>query len=396
MNFYDKRFITIFVIQITEVLGFSLILPFLPYYATNLGASPFKVSLILSTFSLFQFFSAPIMGRLSDSYGRRPLLIISQLSTFISFLVLGFSNSLFWIFTSRIIDGLLGSNFSIAQAYLSDISAEENRSKVFGYSGVAFGLGFLVGPAIGGFLSQFGYSVPSFLAAFISLITILITWFFLPETIEKQREFKLQVRDIFKLKEFKKFLFDSKASCTLWQYFTYNLAHVIWVSNFALFAQAKVGANAQNIGWLLAYIGLISIIFRGFLLQKLLKFVSEEKLRFLGILSLMIGLLSAAFINKFWQLPVVMAFFSMGTGLTRPLIMGAISKTEASRYQGSLMGVASSLGSLAQIIGPLVGGYLLNNYSTNSVSIAAFSVISFGLLLFLLSCRALKKIRINL
>ena len=157
MNFYDKRFITIFVIQITEVLGFSLILPFLPYYATNLGASPFKVSLILSTFSLFQFFSAPIMGRLSDSYGRRPLLIISQLSTFISFLVLGFSNSLFWIFTSRIIDGLLGSNFSIAQAYLSDISAEEDRSKVFGYSGVAFGLGFLVGPAIGGFLSQFGY-----------------------------------------------------------------------------------------------------------------------------------------------------------------------------------------------------------------------------------------------
>lgn len=396
MNFYDKRFITIFVIQITEVLGFSLILPFLPYYASNLGASPFKVSLILSTFSLFQFFSAPIMGRLSDSYGRRPLLIISQLSTFISFLVLGFSNSLFWIFTSRIIDGLLGSNFSIAQAYLSDISAEEDRSKVFGYSGVAFGLGFLVGPAIGGFLSQFGYSVPSFLAAFISLVTILITWFFLPETIEKQREFKLQVSDIFKLKEFKKFLFDSEASCTLWQYFTYNLAHVIWVSNFALFAQAKVGANAQNIGWLLAYIGLISIIFRGFLLQKLLKFVSEEKLRFLGILSLMLGLLSAAFINKFWQLPIVMAFFSMGTGLTRPLIMGAISKTEASRYQGSLMGVASSLGSLAQIIGPLIGGYLLNNYASYSVSLAAFFVISVGLFLFLMSCRALKRIRINL
>lgn len=184
----SKELLIILVIQITEVLGFSLILPFLPFYAQDLGASPLIIALVLSSFSLFQFISAPILGRLSDIYGRRPLLIASQISTFISFLILAKSTSLTMIFLSRAVDGLLGSNFTIAQAYISDISTKKNRSKAFGISGIAFGIGFLIGPAIGGFLSKFGFSVPAFIASGISFLTILATFFFLPETVTKKNE----------------------------------------------------------------------------------------------------------------------------------------------------------------------------------------------------------------
>ncbi|MFH2118223.1 MAG: MFS transporter, partial [Candidatus Paceibacterota bacterium] len=172
---FDRRLGIIFAIQVTEVLGFSLILPFLPFYALEYGATPFTVGMILTVFSLFQFISAPIMGSLSDTYGRRPLLLLSQFSTFVGFLVLGFANTLWLIFLSRAIDGLLGSNFTIAQAYISDITSTKNRSKAFGLSGAAFGFGFLIGPAIGGYLSRFGYSVPAYLAAGISLLSILLT-----------------------------------------------------------------------------------------------------------------------------------------------------------------------------------------------------------------------------
>jgi DHA1 family tetracycline resistance protein-like MFS transporter len=385
----DRRYLTLFVIQITEVLGFSLILPFLPYYAVSLGASPFVVSLILTTFSLFQFFTAPIMGRLSDSFGRKPLLILSQLSTFISFIILGFSNSLIMIFVSRIVDGLLGSNYSIAQAYLSDISSEENRSKAFGLSGVAFGIGFLFGPAIGGFLSQFGYDIPAFLAAAISLITIITTILFLEETVEEKQEFSLSF-DIFRLSGFVKYFSDSQISCKLWQFLAYSLAHVVWVSNFAIFSKNKVGAEPNDIGWLLAYIGLISIIFRGFLMQKLIDRFSERKLIGAGSILLILGLVSAVFVNKLWMMPVVMGFFSTGTGLLRPLILGDISRNVASRYQGSVLGITSSLSSIAQIFGPIIGGFVLTNLPTYYLSLTAAVFMAAGLVLFFKECRTRK------
>ena len=185
-----KEYVTIFVILVTEVLGFSLILPFLPFYAQQFGATPFIIGLIAASFSFFQFWSAPILGRLSDHYGRKPMLLISQFSTFLGFLILGYANSLWMIFLSRIVDGLFGANYTIAQAYLSDISSKKDRSKVFGLSGAAFGFGFLIGPGIGGWLSQFGFSVPSFMAAGVAFITLLIIAFVLPETIKRPKGLK--------------------------------------------------------------------------------------------------------------------------------------------------------------------------------------------------------------
>src|SRR5512143_2429611 len=185
----------IFLIVFIDLLGFGLILPLLPFYAKSFGASDLTIGLLLASYSLMQFIGAPVLGRLSDRYGRRAVLLISQLGTFVGFMILGFANALWMLFLSRIIDGISGANISTAQAYIADVSDEKNRAKNFGLIGAAFGLGFIIGPAAGGFLSQFGYQVPAFFAAGLSLITIVLTYFRLPEPARKassRREFSFK------------------------------------------------------------------------------------------------------------------------------------------------------------------------------------------------------------
>jgi len=379
-----KEFWIIFAIQVTEVLGFSLILPFLPLYAEKLGASPFVIGLILTSFSLFQFVSAPIMGRLSDRYGRKPLLIFSQLSTFLSFVILGYANSIKLIFLSRIVDGVLGSNFTIAQAYLSDISTKKDRSKIFGLSGMAFGLGFLVGPAMGGFLSRFGYHVPAFLAAGISFLTILTTILFLPETIKEKKKVKLDVK-IFNLSQFRRYFSKPKISNQLWQFFFFVLAHGLWVSTFALYASKQIGFGPSEIGYMMAYIGLLIIILRGGLLGKIINVMGEEKLKIIGVIFVIIGLLSSAFVTNQWLFLGVMTFFALGSALSRPLLTGGISRSVSDHEQGAVLGTVSSLDSLSRIIGPLLGGLVISYFPPGVLGFVASLIMAAGLILMLKS-----------
>lgn len=377
-----KEYFVIFLILVTEVLGFSLVLPFLPLYAQDLGASPLIVGLIFTSFSVFQLVSAPILGRLSDIYGRRPLLIISQLSTFAGFVVLGFANTLALIFLSRIIDGMFGSNFTVAQAYLSDISSKKDRSKAFGIAGAAFGVGFLVGPGIGGYLAQFDYSVPSFAAAGISLITVAMTIFLLPETVKRKKDVKLDVR-IIDFSAMRRFLADPVISPKLGAYFTFILSHVIFVSMMALFAERQIGLGPAEIGFLLMYVGLNAIIIRGVLLPRLIDFFGEYLLQFIAVASMILGLLGMAFASDFWVLILTTTFFSFGAGTARPILAGEISRQAKEDEQGALLGVADSLGSFGQIIGPLIGGFMINTFFPGSMALAAAAVMLAGLLLML-------------
>lgn len=387
--FKKKEFLIILIIQITEVLGFSLILPFLPFFAEDLGASPLTVGLILTSFSFFQFLSAPIMGRLSDHYGRRPMLIFSQISTLIGFLILAFANSLPLIFLSRIVDGLLGSNFTIAQAYLADISSDEERSQAFGVSGIAFGVGFLIGPAIGGSLARSGYSLPSFLAAGLSLLTIVITFLFLPETVKKRTE-KIKVK-IIDWGVFQKYWRDPNLKLKLAQFFTFLLAMSLWTSTFALYARAQIKINTQQVGFILAYIGLLSIILRGPLLGKLIKIFSEEKLRMAGMILIIFGLTGSIWIRSLHLLVIVMTFFATGVGLARPLLVGQISRQVSRNEQGAILGLTSSLASLSQIFGPLLGGAALNHFFPGFLGLLGALTMGGGLTLSLLEKKRLIK-----
>lgn len=320
------------------------------------------------------------MGRLSDYYGRKPLLVISQLSTFLGFIILGFSQALWMIFLSRIVDGLLGSNFTIAQAYLSDVSSKEDRSKAFGLSGVAFGLGFLVGPGIGGFLSRFGYSIPAFVAAGMSLVTIFTTLFFLPETVHSKPKEGLHIR-IIDLSALRSYFSISSLARKLWGFFFFILAHVTWVSSFALFAERQVGLGPSHIGYLLAYVGLISIVFRGVLLGRMIDRFGEQKLQRIGGLSMVIGLFGAVFVTQWWMFLFTMTFFAFGSGVYRPLLMGSISRGVSPREQGAVMEVTNSLGSLAQIVGPLMGTSAIQFLRPFSLGLVGSVIMSIGLAL---------------
>ena len=170
----------IFLIVSVDVLGLTIILPLLPFYAEKFGASPAVVGLLVSSYALCQLIAGPILGRWSDHMGRRPLLLVSQVGTLIGFLILAYANALWLIFLSRIIDGLTAGNLSLAQAYISDVTKPENRAKSFAIIGIAFGMGFLIGPAISGFLVQYSYQYPIFAAAALSATSILATYFLLP------------------------------------------------------------------------------------------------------------------------------------------------------------------------------------------------------------------------
>ncbi|MCA9385558.1 MFS transporter [Candidatus Dojkabacteria bacterium] len=370
----DKRYLTIFLIQITEVLGFSLILPFLPLYAEELGASPLLIGVVLASFSLFQFLSAPILGRLSDLYGRKPILIISQISTLLGFLMLGFADTMFLVFLSRAIDGIFGSNFTVTQAYLSDISSKEERSAAFGISGIAFGIGFLFGPAIGGYLVNISFSLPAFLAAGMTILTIILTVTLLRETIkpDPQRTFQVKILDT---TQFKKYFKNNYVRTQLLKQFIFTLASFIFITSLALYANRQIGLDSDHIGYVLAYVGLISIIFRGGILRMLIKKFGESLLQNVGFITFTISLLLLAFVNNWIGFICMITLFSISSGLLRPLIIGAISRAGSDKEQGAIIGVSDGLTSVAQIIGPLVGNTLLNYFFPGIIGIAA-SLIS--------------------
>ena len=172
----------IFLIVLVDILGLTIILPLLPFYAEKLGASPLIIGFLVATYAICQLIAGPPLGKLSDRVGRRPVLLVSQAGTLMGFLILGVAQALWMVFLSRVIDGLTAGNLSLAQAYISDVTEPEDRAKSFGVIGIAFGIGFLIGPALSGFLSQFGYHYPVYAAACLSATSILATYFLLPSS----------------------------------------------------------------------------------------------------------------------------------------------------------------------------------------------------------------------
>jgi DHA1 family tetracycline resistance protein-like MFS transporter len=379
---FEKRLLIIFLIQFTEVLGFTSVLPLIPFLGLSLGLNALEIGLILSIFSICQLFASPITGKLSDRYGRKPLLLFSQISTLIGFILLGLSSNVWILIAARLVDGLLGSNMTVTQAYISDVTNPNYRTKTFGYSSAVFGAGLIFGPVIGGLLLSINFSAPFFFAAGICLLSIILVFILLPESL-KRREAKLEFKlgDIIPIKETKYFFKSTVIRGLIVVFFIYNFGFMLFINNFPLFAEMQINATAQQVSFYMAWIGVLRVIFQSVLINSILKKLSENKTLVIGIFTMIFAMLFLIFSISYWIVYLPFFFLAFGTGVARPILTSKLTNTVKREETGSLFGVVNSLTSIGQIISPILGGVML--YFLPTQTLPSLSAMIFILIIIL-------------
>lgn len=356
----------IFLIVAVDVLGLTLILPLLPFYAEKMGATPTEVGLLVAVYAACQLVSGPLLGQLSDRTGRKPLLLLSQFGTLIGFIILAYAHVLWVVFLSRIIDGVTAGNLSLAQAYIADVTEPENRTKSFAVIGVSFGIGFLIGPAISGFLSTFGYQYPIFAAAGLSATSILATYFLLPSVTPAEGGASTRRLRVLDWGAYSEYFKRPGLAPLLWQFFLYVFAFASFMSGFALFAERRYTWHGKpfgprEVGYVFAYVGLLGIILQGGLIGRLVKRIGEPKLATVGFAGGAIGLGILGFTHELPGLLIAAAISAFAMGSVRPVLTSLITQHARRDEQGVVLGLTQSLQSIAQIVAPVIAGFLIQH-----------------------------------
>jgi len=403
-----KRILPIFVIVLIDLLGMTIIIPLMPLYATSFGADAFWIGVLGATYPIFQFIGAPFLGRLSDRYGRRPILVLSQIGTLAGFLLLGFANSLGLLFLSRMIDGLSGANISTAQAAISDSTSEKTRTQGLGLLGAAFGLGFVIGPVIA-FISLAAsgnnYHIPAFVAAAFSAISILLTWFWLPETLPAAHrgQSRTNAKPAFSFQALFVALRHPAVGLLLILMFMQQIAFGGFEQLLSLFTLNRLGLNASGNAIIFVFVGVIVVVVQGGLIGPWSRKLGERKLMYIGLAALAAGLIltaltprqpmpgysqaalqaeltsrpdsgrghempttqqiavelppdaSTGWFGLAWIL-VAMIPAAVGGGVLQPSINSLITKRVEPGEVGVMLGISAALLSAANAIAPLLGG----------------------------------------
>lgn len=357
-----------------DILGFSILIPFLPIFVEIFETNEFIIGLLLATNAMFSFFFAIILGKLSDKFGRKPLLLISQIGTMVGFLMLAFSTSLEMLFLSRIVDGIFGGNYPIAKAIISDSVPPKDRPIQMTNVGVCHVLSSLIGPGLGGVLSIWGIMAPGIVAAGLSLFTIIITIFLLKETWPKHNRVKKD-KDKVKIKIRK----NKNAMFLLTQWGFHTVSFIIYVSTFSLFAASVLGLDGFQIGMLLMLSGIFRAIIRFTLFKPTLNKLGLNKMLKLGL-----GIFTVIFFligfTQYWQQALILLLFvSFAASCTRGTLSSKITESVTPKEQGKINGYSSALDSFAQIIGPLLGGFILWAFEPYWLGIimSIFSLVAF-------------------
>ena len=365
-KFFTKPIIIIFLTIVIDLIGFGIVIPVLPFYATSepFNATPFQLGLLIASFSVMQFIFSPVLGSLSDKYGRRPVLFVSLLGTATGFFIVGFATTLWMVFAGRILDGITGGNISAAQAYIADVTTKRNRAKGMGLIGAGFGVGFVLGPALGGILSKYGNHVPFFFAGGMALINAVALYFFLPESLKKNGTTK-QVRELNRVAEILNSLREPSFRTLIVVYFLIVVGFTIMTTSFSLYTKVRFGYNAEQSGYLFTFVGVLAILIQGGLFGRLVAVLGEAKLVVIGCLLLTGSLFAVPYVGPEYGglvgLLIGTAFFSIGNSLASPALTSLASKNAADHDQGKALGVLQSGSSLARAIAPVIAGYLLNN-----------------------------------
>ncbi len=376
-----SRLANIFIVVFIDLLGFGLILPLLPYYAETFSATPFVIGLLVSSYAVASLFGAPLMGRLSDRYGRRPVLLLSVVGSFAGYVLLGLAQPIgtFFanlvaptlintfiigvLFASRMLDGFTGGNITVAQAYISDVTDATNRARGLGIIGSAFGLGFIIGPATGGLLSRWGYNVPAFAAAGLAFLNLLSIFFFLPESLtDERRTANMQhQRPALTLNALIVALRRPKIGPLLLVRTIIMLAFGMFQSVFALFAQHRLNLTSQSTGLVLTYVGVYSVFIQGVGIGLLTKYYKENTIISASLWLMFLGLAGWALTPNLPVMLLVILPLAGGGWVVNTIITSAITKLVEPEEIGGMLGISTSLESITRVVSPTIGGFLFGS-----------------------------------
>ena len=350
-------FLTVFL----DLVGFGIVLPLLPFYATELGASPFEVGLIIASYSAMQFVFAPVWGSLSDRYGRRPLLLLGLFGSAASYVVFGLARSLEVLLLSRVIAGIMGANIPVAQAYIADSTTIERRARGMGMIGAAFGLGFIFGPAIGGGLSPWGYGVPGFVAAGLSLAAATAAWFWLPESLAVEN----RVSDGFgalsavtgRARTAAQVLARKRLREPIGVFFLGTMGFAGFTTIFPLFLENPLGLTALYAGGMFALVGMVSAGVQGALIGPMVERYGEQANAALGGALLSAGVIAMGLGQSILATILSLLAVGVGWGLLAPSLQSLVSRRAMANEQGQVLGVNQSASALARVIGPVAAGW---------------------------------------
>jgi DHA1 family tetracycline resistance protein-like MFS transporter len=377
----NTKLLTIFLVVFVDILGFGLILPLLPYYAEQFGATTWVTGLLVASYAAAQLIGAPLLGRLSDRVGRRPVLLLSIAGTAFGFLMLGLAEplgvalgtafgavaaingiTLTIMFVSRMIDGITGGNISVAQAYITDVTDRTNRAQGLGLIGAAFGLGFILGPAVGGLLSTFGFGTPAYVAAAIATLNVIAVYFWLPESLteERRREMAASERPRMSLDALVAAFRRPRVGPLLHTRFFFGLAFAMFQSIFSIYAAGgPLNLSPVGTGLVLAYVGLLAALVQGFAIGRLTKRFSESQLLVWSAAAMVAGFALWGFVPNVLTLLIVLIPLSLGGGILNTVLSSALTKVVEPEEVGGTLGLAASVESATRVIAPALGGVLL-------------------------------------
>ena len=341
------------------MLGYGIMLPLLPFYVqahTSVGSAAIAGALS-SLYAGMQLFAGPVLGALSDRYGRRPVLLICLFGTSLGYLTLGLANTLPLIFFAVFIDGLTGGNLTTAYAYIADVTTAENRARGMGMVGAAFGLGLMAGPALGGLLSKYGLYVPAFTASAIAISNVIFGYFVLPESLPLEKRAIKPVSEMFNwTKQFSSLFKQVNIQKLLIAMFLLNLAFAGLQSNFPLYSNFRFQWTPTQNSFFYLYVGVCAVFIQGFLFGKLQPRFGEQRLTIFGLALMAIGLVGMAFAPAAWMLYPAVTVVALGTGTSIPSLTALVSLRVSESEQGRLMGGTQTLLSLTNIFGPMIAG----------------------------------------
>lgn len=357
---------TLFSVVIIDLVGFGIIVPILPFYAVQFGASATTLGLILMSYAGTQFLFAPIWGKVSDRYGRKTVILSTLLGSTIAQLILGFAPTLVFVFIGRLLGGIFAANISVATAYISDVTTEKDRAKGMGLIGAAFGIGFILGPAIGGIFSSYGYHIPILLSAVLTAANLIFASVRLKEPArhhpvnEIPRSSVLRNGSVLKL-------------CLIYLIFTIAVSQL--ESVFALFMLDRFAYDAREVAYILVMMAVIMVAIQGGFMRRATHFFSEKRLLLAGALILGLCFFGIPEMRSVPLLLIPLGVASVGRGVSQPSLLSLVSKQSSPHQRGAVMGTFQSFASLGRIIGPVVAGVLYDYRQGSPFYLAAILMV---------------------